>query len=316
MNSTLTMLFLLKGMINLFPYKTGDIVRVHHYPFTSKNEQDKLRKESNENSSNKINEGKSRYGVVINSGGKNITTIPIMPITSHSGKTNSESYRLRDDEVRLPDNIFYEKTTGKINIYGVIKTERIESFESDEITPPLTKIPLRTKLDLIERYESIIKNGFHKNILDKGSSQHKDIMDQFKDSVLAEKLNFLVTDNGVRKFDSMKNSTLSLVGIQPLIKTGRNKSISVYSVKLKGEVDSFTYTIGTLKSEKKVIKEWSNPKKAKEWLSEDIKYNILKSNIDKSLKPDPLSNSNEYKTIDEFSKDIKKEIGLKKGLDL
>ncbi|MEK5520576.1 hypothetical protein B5V89_15570 [Heyndrickxia sporothermodurans] len=58
---------------------------------------------------------------------------------------------LRDDEVRVPRGINYKKRNGVKELIGVIKTERIEHFEQDEISAPLTKIPLRTKLDIISQ---------------------------------------------------------------------------------------------------------------------------------------------------------------------
>ncbi|KIU04561.1 hypothetical protein SC09_contig8orf00231 [Bacillus subtilis] len=208
----------------------------------------------------------------------------------------------------LPESTSYQKRNGKVQLYGVIKAERIESFESDEITPPLTTIPLRTKIDLITRYESIIKIDYFKRKLDIESPNHSQVMSDFKTSVLAEKLEFLVTKKGERKFDKMQNSTLILKDIQPLGRIGKNNRISVYALRLKGREDEFSYTIGTFKNEKQIIKDWSKPMKAKQWISEDIKFHILKKDIDKQLRPNPLIESDKFLSFKEFSQTVEKNL--------
>ncbi|MCY8497745.1 hypothetical protein P8917_10070 [Bacillus atrophaeus] len=292
----------------MFPYRPGDVVRVHNYPFISKAEQEQTKNENN--TVQNLTEGKPRYGVVINSGGRHIETIPILQIMSHGGQTQRKDYPLRDDEVRLPENTSYQKKSGKVELYGVIKAERIETFESDEITPPLTTIPLRTKIDLITRYEAILKVDYFKKKLDVESPNHSQVMSDFKTSVLAEKLDFLVTDKGERKFDKMQNSTLILKEIQPLEKIGKNGGIGIYALRLKGKEDEFTYTLGTLKNEKQITNDWSKPMKAKKWISEDIKFQILKKDIDKQLRPNPLIESDKFVSFKEFSQEIEKDMKL------
>lgn len=294
----------------MYPYRTGDVVRVYNYPFIPKSMQQ-------DNTDNE-RQGKERYGVVINSGGRYATTVPILQISTHSGKTEKDGYMLRDDEIRVPQGITYKKRYGDKELFGVIKTERIEQFEQDEISAPLTKIPLRTKLDIISQYEYISSKTYFKEILDNESPNHAQAMGIFKDAVLAEKLNFLVTDDGKRKYETMKFSDLELSEIQPLARIGKGNAIGVYSLKLKGDIDTFTYTIGTLKSDEQIAKDWSKPKKAHEWISEDIKYNILKKDIDKNLRPDPLINTNNYIDFKDFKKEVldNNENNRKKGFHL
>lgn len=225
----------------MFPYRPGDIVRVYHYPYVSKAEQ-----VHNEPSS----PGKARYGLVINSGGKGVTAIPIMPIISRSGKTEESTYRLREDEVRVPHNTYYPTHTGEKQLHGVIKTERLERFGPNEISAPLTTVPLRTKIDILERYNIIKQIPYFKNLMDRQSPGHESFMKDFEESVVAEKLNFLVNENGVRKFDAMRNSALKMTEINPITKMGKNNRISLYSVKLQGRKDSFQYTMDNAKLSK------------------------------------------------------------------
>lgn len=202
----------------MYLYKLGDIVRVNHFPYMSKTEKEKLKKkEGADNKHPFFYGGNSRYGVVVGLGGKGVNTIPVVQIMSHEGKTEEKNYRLRDDEVRVPrDAHFINKHGERKDLYGVIKMEQIEMFGADEITAPLTKVPLRVKMDMLEQYEAILTNPYYQRKLDRDSPKHKNIMHQFKESVIAEKLNYLTKANRDNKFDSLRNNLLLVDEIQRL----------------------------------------------------------------------------------------------------
>lgn len=289
----------------MFPYRPGDIVRVHNYPYAPKAEQS-----PNDPSS----QGKGRFGVVINAGGRSVTAVPVLQVMSHGGKTENNEYVLREDEVRVPPNTSYQRRDGAKTLNGVIKTERIETFEADEITAPLTAIPLRTKMDLLDRYEAIKEKPYFKNMMDKQSPNHEFIMKNFRESVVAEKLNFLVNESGERLYDKMRNSSLNLTELNKIgsLGKGRGNKMGIYSVKLEGSKDAFYYTIGTHKNKKQIAKDWSKPKPAKDWIREDIKYHVLNKNLDKVLKPEPKINQSKYQSMESFKKSLNPE--QEKGL--
>ncbi|MCI3027562.1 hypothetical protein LMF32_00235 [Desemzia sp. C1] len=83
------------------------------------------------------NEGKERYGVVINFGGRYATTVPILQISTHNGKTEKEGYMLRDDEIRVPQGLTYRKRKGNKQLIGVIKNWRSHTDQFKPFTQSL-----------------------------------------------------------------------------------------------------------------------------------------------------------------------------------
>lgn len=286
----------------MYPYKIGDIVRVNHFPYMSKTEKKRVENEGAKNKHPRFYDGDRRYGVVVGVGGKGVSAIPVVQIMSHEGKTEQEGYRLRDDEIRVPQNTHFTNKHGKRkDLYGVIKMERIEMFGVDEITAPLVKIPLRVKVDMLEQYESIVENPYYRKKLDRDSPKHKNVMYEFRESVIAEKINYLATDEGNDKFDSLRNRPLLVDEIQHLDQQGE---MHVYSVKLLSREDTFTHTIATRKSPAMVANEWSEMKNGISWLREDIKYHALMKNIDQKIRPDPIPHPDKYVTLDKLEKQV------------
>lgn len=284
----------------MYPYKTGDIILVKHFPYTSKIEQERVRKEGTEKEYPLFYGGESRYGVVVGVGGKGVSAIPVVQIMSHEGKTEEEGYKLRDDEVRVPQNAhFINKRGEKRYLYGVIKMERIEMFGAEEMTAPLTQIPLRVKIELLERYEAILKKHHYKSKLDKDSPNHVQVMQEFKQSIIAEKLNFLTDAQGKNHFEQLKHVRFSLEKLQ---RVGKHNNLTIYSVRLKGKYDTFAYNIATRKKPEQLAKDWDKPKMASQWLKEDTKYHALVGNIDQRIRADPYPHPDKYITFEHFKK--------------
>lgn len=276
-------------------FKSGDVVRVHHYPYISKAEKERLGKEGAENGHPLFYEGKPRYGIVIGAGAGAIIAIPVVQVMTHDGKTEENGYKLRDDEIRVPQHThFMNKHGDRKGLYGVIKMERIEVFGADEMTVPLTNVPLRTKIDMLERYNYILKNPYFKNKLDEHSPGHEQAMRQFKESVIAEKLNFLVTESGENKYDVMRKSPLFVDEIQHV---GNHNRLDIYALKLQGRRDSFSYSIATTKSVKEIKQDWNDIKPAVYWLKQDQKFWALSKNIDQRIVPDPLPHPDNYVSL-------------------
>src|SRR5690606_33054674 len=111
------------------------------------------------------------------------------------------------------------------------------------------------------------------------------------DAIIAEKLNFLVDSQGVNRFEFIKHTTLTLEELQ---KVGKYNNLTVYSVRLKGKYDIFTYNIATRKKETQIVKDWDKPKVASQWLKEDAKYHALMNNIDQNIRTDPSPHPDKY----------------------
>ncbi|MCY9750655.1 hypothetical protein M5W75_12525 [Paenibacillus larvae] len=195
-------------------YNSGDIVRVF-YPYLPKV------KDTSGNSA-----GKVRYGLVINAGSNQTVALPILAITSHRGKTRGADYILRDDEVRIPDGVsYFKRSKGEVPIDGVIKTERIEFFDDDEISKPLTSVNLDTKIEVLERYKNTMDIPYFVRKMNEESPGHKEAMQTFERATIAEKLGFLATDLGECKYEHMEDFVLKLYKIQPLGQSNSNKRI-------------------------------------------------------------------------------------------
>lgn len=271
-------------------YNSGDIVRVF-YPYVPK-----VKNES----SDILGKGKVRYGLIVNAGNNKTIALPIMGITSHNGKTEMPGYVLRADEVRVPKGVsYYKRSQGEVNIHGVIKTERIEFFDDDEISRKLTSIDLAGKIEVMERYKNTVSIPFFKRTMDEDSPGHIKVMEKFERAIIAEKLSFLTTDLGECKYEHMEDTLLKVNKIQSLGKSNANKRIHFYAVELTDSEnkDSFFYTIATMKQPKQVAREWGKPKAAVDWLKEDERFYNLQKDIHKTIEADPNPHPNKYKAF-------------------
>lgn len=280
-------------MIILTNYKSGDIVRVF-YPYTPK-----VLNKDGENI-----EGKRRFGLIVNAGNNKTIAIPILQIFTRDGKTNEPNYRLRKDELYIPEKVtYYKRSENKdIDIKGVIKTERIEFFDDDEISVPLTTVGLPTKTRVLETYKSLMEIPHFYNKLNRESPGHKEAMETFERAIIAEKLGFLTTDLGEFKYENLEDTMLKINKIQPLGKSNINKRIHFYAVEITDEEnkDSFFYTISTMKRPHQVAREWGKPRAAVDWLKEDERFYNLQKDIHKTFEADPNPHPNKYKAFAVF----------------
>ncbi|BCC15075.1 hypothetical protein BC30048_p2088 (plasmid) [Bacillus cereus] len=280
---------------NMPEYRSGDIVRVF-YPYTPKalNEGDE-------------SPGKRRYGLVVNAGEDQAVALPIMAISTHSKQTRDPNYKLRDDEIRVPEGVsYFKRSIGKVEIDGVIKTERIEIFDDDEISRKLTAINLDTKIDVLERYKHSMNIPYYKNKMNEESPEHKEIMQKFENGIIAEKLQFLTTDLGNCRFEFMEDKKFNINKIQDLGKSDENKRVHYYAVELKSSdnKDSFFYTFSTMKGKNQIAKEWGAAKTGAEWLKEDERYYNLKRDLHKNFSEAPNPHPAKYKTFSTFKEKV------------
>lgn len=279
----------------MIEYKSGDIVKVF-YLFIPK-----VVSEEKEESS----KGKVRYGLVIAAGNNNTMALPILGIMSHGGKTRTTEYILRDDEVKVPEGTsFFKRSKGIMSIDGVIKTERIEFFDDDEISKTLTKIGLDTKIAVLETYKKILNIPYYVKKMNKESPGHQQVMDQFEHTIIAEKLGFITTEFGEFKYENVENQFLHLHKIQDLGPSDTIKRVHFYAVELTDEEgqDSFFYTFATLKQKKQIAKDWGKSKTANEWLKEDERFYRLQKNINCSFDSVPIPHPNKYITFASFKR--------------
>lgn len=278
-------------------YNSGDIVRVF-YPFKPK----ALSNDSDEHV------GKKRFGLIVNAGNNQTMALPILQISSHQGKTEQPDYELRFDEIKVPESVTYYKRSVQemVPVYGVIKTERIEFFDDDEISRPLTRVELDTKIEVLDKYKDITRERKVSKILDKESPNHKKAMERFERTIIAEKLQFLTTDLGNCRYEHVEDKKFNVNKIQSLGKSDENKRIRYYAVELtsKDNKDSFFYTFSTMKKESQIARDWGIPKPAAEWLKEDERFYNLKKDLHKTFEDTPNPHPAKYKSFSSFKQNM------------
>lgn len=279
----------------MIEYKSGDIVRVF-YPYTPK------AVDTGDNV-----KGKMRFGLIITAGNNDMVALPILAITSRSGRTRNPNFKLRPDEVRIPEGInFFKRSQGIVPIDGVIKTERIEFFDTDEVSKTLTKVGLDTKISVLEKYKKTMDFPFYIQKMGKESPKHAEVMNKFEQTIIAEKLGFLVTELGEFKYEELENTKLQINKIQDLGRDpyNTNQRFHFYAVELTDEenMDSFFYTFATLKQKDQVVKDWMNPKFASDWMKEDERYYALHKDLNRSFDSEPIPYPNKYESFVSFKR--------------
>ncbi|QXJ40473.1 hypothetical protein BV455_03847 [Parageobacillus caldoxylosilyticus] len=119
----------------------------------------------------------------------------------------------------------------------------------------------------------------------------------FKEVTLAEKMQFMRDDRGNHQYEFVRNEEFRVKAIQLLEK--RNH-LHILSVQLEGDKGTFTHTFATKKSLQEIREDWKEPKKAKEWIREDVKFYALWKNPFLQLKPDPQPHPDKYQSLEKF----------------
>lgn len=95
-----------------------------------------------------------------------------------------------------------------------------------------------------------------------------------KNEGLADSLDFLTDNNGNNHYGELKNNTFECKSIAELKK---GKHFTDYSIELEdNQKNNFQYTLRTEKNKAEIRQEWSKGLTGKDWLSEDIKTEVLK----------------------------------------
>lgn len=146
---------------------SGDIVRVRDYPF------------------NDGGGSKSRYAVFLSKLGDDVLLAPATQIGTLSGRAGT--IPVRAYEVEIPEHF-----TKEIGIKGVVKCDRFPLINQDQIiSDAIGRLPLDTRIQMIEKYQDITKNYRIKRSMDNENRDHPKIMENFKDIIIAEKLFFI-----------------------------------------------------------------------------------------------------------------------------
>lgn len=279
-------------------YKSGDLVIAYEFPYN------KLLTDEFQSS-----RSKPRPAIVLGETGRSIAAIPVMGVYTKGRMTEKEGYSLYRHEVRVPKGL----TMGQKELEGVIKTDRVVVLERHQISSAFDEFPLRTKMDILSTYEDIKNLPFYKKSLDQETTyNHERIMRNFKENVIAERLNFLTNKEGENVYEFKKYDQYQIDKIQHI---GTFKDLNIYAVNLQSTDDNFIVNLATNKPVNKIVSDWSGTKTAKEWLREDAKYHALNKNIDQNIRRDPFIHPDKFIRLDQLSKNAGKNNIKEKGLE-
>lgn len=262
--------------------RTGDIVLVKDYP-------NPQHEEANSQST------KDRFAVVIGNYRDGFTSLPAQAIATKGGKTEKPLYRIRENELRIPGGVVNGKKNFELS--GVIKAHRFPLIRQDQILYKAASLPLETKLHLVQLQEQLKTQPRHVNEMKEENPNYEKVIAYFKEVTVAEKLNFMRDDKGNHQYEFLRNQTFSIKSIQFLEK---KKNLNIVSVKLEGDNKEFTHTFATKKTMGQVRFDWKIPKKAKDWIREDIKFHALQRNPLVRLNPDRIPHPDKYTKLEDF----------------
>lgn len=262
--------------------RTGDIVLVRDYPNLQYKEAH-------------ASPTKTRFAVVIGNFRGGYATLPAHAIVTKGGKTEQPYYRLKENELRVPANIISDRAD--IALKGVIKAHRFPLIRKEQMILKVGSLPLETKIQLIDIHETIKNRPIHVLEMEKENPYYAKFMGFFKEVTLAEKMQFMRDDRGNHQYEFVRNEEFRVKAIQLLEK--RNH-LHILSVQLEGDKGTFTHTFATKKSLQEIREDWKEPKKAKEWIREDVKFYALWKNPFLQLKPDPQPHPDKYQSLEKF----------------
>ncbi|MDN4075488.1 pentapeptide repeat-containing protein [Fictibacillus terranigra] len=167
---------------------SGDIIRVRNYPF----QDDPSR-------------GKSRYAMFLSKIGEEVSLAPATQIGTLSGRAGS--LPLRPFEVEIPAGV-----TSQTGIKGVVKCDRFPLIDQQQLQGTVIgRLPIETRIEIIQKYEQIHQNRRFKEPMDQENPNHPQIMMQFKDLVIAEKLGFL--KNQGKEYEEVRDLDCQVTGV-------------------------------------------------------------------------------------------------------
>jgi len=274
--------------------RTGDIVLVKDYPNPQFKEA-------------RSRPTKDRFAIVIGNFREGFISLSAQAIATKRGQTERAGYRLKENELRIPEGIVDDRRDFEIT--GVIKAHRFPLIKQNQMAYKAGSLPLETKLHLVQLHERM-KNLPHQVAeMKQENPNFLKVMGYFKEVTLAEKLQFMRDNRGNYQYEFLRNKEFSVKSAQFLEK---RKNLNVISVQLEGSGKKFYHTFATRKSLNELQQDWKSPKKAKEWIREDVKFHTLQRNPLLQLKPDKQPHPDKYKLLEKLQETKPKEPELER----
>lgn len=141
--------------------------------------------------------------------------------------------------------------------------------------------------------------------MEKENPNYIKFINYFKEVTLAEKPQFMYDTRGNFQYEFFRNEFFSAKAVQLLEK---RKGLYILSVQLEDTKGRrFIHTFATKKSLHQVKKDWGKPKRAKDWLREDIKFHLLRFKPLLQLRQDLHPHPEKYILLKNLQIQIRKE---------
>lgn len=156
--------------------RTGDIVLVRDYP-----------------NAHDLKPGsaatKDRFAVVIGNFKDGFFSAPAQAITTKGKRTERPDYRLKENEVRLPEHLLDKRADFELT--GVIKAHRFPLVSQNQMRYKVGRLPLETRLNLVCVHERIKNSPRQVAEMKVENPSYAKIMNYFRELTVAEKMGFM-----------------------------------------------------------------------------------------------------------------------------
>ena len=206
--------------------------------------------------------------------------VNVMPLMSKSGRVGHQfdgnNYRPFPHEAFLPDNIY---PSNKIPKTGVIMLNEIQEIDIKDVSkqPKSVSIPLETKIEIVDIHRNLMKDEPNRRIMEINNPNFRQAAEHFSELAFAEKIGFLSIPLEDNHYGNMRNEEINATHMQPVIE---KHGLTLFNVRFEDKNnDEFFSPVLSSKSKDDIKREWSSPKKAHDWLTnENISFKLLQSN--------------------------------------
>ncbi|WP_192987821.1 ArdC-like ssDNA-binding domain-containing protein [Carnobacterium mobile] len=184
------------------------------------------------------------------------------------------------------------------NTFGLNSEEYTQSYLANWTRRDVEK---EVYIKSLEEVKEVAANMIEK-ITDKYNEKLQS-KEKTQDVLNAEKLNFLSDSNGKNHYIVLKDEPLICTGIEDL---NTSKFFTDFNIRLEDkEQNKYYYCIRSDKNRKEIAKEWSGTLTGKEWLSQDIKNEVLNRKPNLNIQNKVPEDTDTFKTISEYTQQKK-----------
>ncbi|MGE7365451.1 ArdC-like ssDNA-binding domain-containing protein [Desemzia incerta] len=220
---------------------------------------------------------------------------------AHAEMHNVPKMQEKDSELRSTNVLEYQaEMTAYVvsNTFGLNSEDYTQAYLASWTKRDVEK---EVYIKSLEEVKEVATNMIEK-ITDKYNEKTQS-QEKTQDVLNAEKLNFLSDSNGKNHYLDLKDEPLICTGIEDL---NTSKFFTDFNIRLEDkEQNDYYYCIRSDKNRKEIAKEWSGALTGKEWLSQDIKNDVLNRKPNLNIQNKIPEDTSHFKTIPEYTQQKK-----------